>query len=214
MGIQAIAASVRVTTGADSGPRDVASTLGAVAFTFLVLFVAGPGVAVGATGLHGAAADFAEAAARVAMFVVYLALVSRSASAAELFRYHGAEHKVIAAYERLREVPSIDDARNESPVHNRCGTNFAMLFVIVAGFAFAPVPRAPLWAGGVLRIVLVPVVAALAYELMRLAARERDEAWARIATSPGRAAQRLTAREPTTAQLEVARAALETVLSG
>jgi len=214
VGLEAIRVSVRVTTGVESGRGEVASTLAAVAVTFLVLFGAGPGVAIGASGLHGAAADVAEGCVRVAMFVLYLLLVSRSRTAVDLFRYHGAEHKVIAAYERLHSLPSLEDARPISPVHNRCGTNFAMLLVIVTGFVYAPVPRAPLWAGAALRIVLVPVAAALAYELMRLAAREHGEVWSHVVTWPGRAAQHITTREPSDAQLDVARAALERLLAG
>src|SRR5205823_1205984 len=100
--------------------RQVATTLGSVAATFLVLFVAGPGIAVGASGLHGVAAAAGEAVVRAAMFALYIVLVSGSRSAADLFRYHGAEHKVIAAFETTRTMPSIDDARRFSPVHNRC----------------------------------------------------------------------------------------------
>jgi uncharacterized protein YqhQ len=210
--LDAIRVSVRVTTGVESRRNEVGSTLAAVAFTFIVLFGAGPGVAVGASGLRGAAADVAEGAIRVAMFVLYLAAVGRSRTAVELFRYHGAEHKVIAAFERSGTLPALEDARPVSPIHNRCGTNFAMLLLIVAGFTYAPVPRTPLWAGALLRMALVPVAAALAYELMRVAAREHDQLWSRFVTWPGRAAQRITTREPGDAQLEVARAALESLL--
>src|SRR5207237_566290 len=83
--------------------------------------------------------------------------------------------------------------------HDRCGTNFATLFVLVAGFVDALVPRTPLWAGAIWRVLLVPLVAAIAYEVMRLAAREHGEVWSRVVTWPGRAAQRLTTREPTDA---------------
>jgi len=213
VGLDAIRVSIRVSTGATPDRRQVATTLGAIGATFLVAFVAGPGVAIGATSLRGVAADAAEAVVRVAAFVLYLVLITGSRGAVDLLRYHGAEHKVIAAYEVSHSLPALEDARPVSPVHHRCGTNFAMLLVLTAGFAYVPVPRTPLVIGGLLRIVLLPLVAAIAFELMRLAARERDEVWSRLVTWPGRAAQRLTTREPTDAQLEVARAALERLLA-
>lgn len=208
--LEAISVAVRVATGVQTQRREALTPLVAVGLSILALFVAGPGFAIGAAGLHGAGGAAAEAVLRAAMLVVYLAVVSRSRTAAELFAYHGAEHKVIAAYEKLQRLPSIDDARPFSPVHDRCGTNFVTLFVIVAGFLYTPLTRAPI--GALWRVLLVPVVASLAFELMRLAAREHGEVWSRAVTWPGRAAQRLTTREPDDAELEVARAALALAL--
>jgi uncharacterized protein YqhQ len=211
--LDAIRVAIRVATGADPDRRQVATTLGAAGFTFLVLFVAGPGVAVGAAHVGGVGGAAAEAAVRLAMFAVYLLLVSRSRGASQLFAYHGAEHKVIAAFERAGVLPSREQARAASPVHDRCGTNFATLIVLCAGVVYAVVPRAPLWAGALWRALLFPVVGAVAYEIMRLAAREHTQLWARVVTWPGRAAQRITTREPHDAQLEVAHAALERLLA-
>jgi uncharacterized protein YqhQ len=154
-------------------------------------------------------ADAAEAALRVAMLFVYLALVYRSSAARELFAYHGAEHKTIAAYEQLGMLPQVRDARRFGPVHDRCGTNFIVLFAVVSGLVYSFVSRTPLVIGAVVRIVLVPVVAALAYEAMRAAARDHT---LRFLVWPGRLAQRLTTCEPADAQLEVACAALERLL--
>ena len=210
--LDAIGVALKVTTGQLAERRQLAVTFVPVGVGFLVLFVAGPGMAVGGAGIRGTAAAAAEAAVRLGMFFVYLALISRSRGAVQLFRYHGAEHKVIAAFERSQTLPALDEARRFSPVHNRCGTNFASLFVVVAGFVYAPVTRSPLFAGALLRVVLVPVVGALAYEVMRLAAREHDRLWSRVVVWPGRAAQRITTREPDDAELEVARAALGELL--
>ena len=214
IGLDAMRVWLRVTTGTNATRRDLAPTLAGIGSSVLLLFVAGPAIAVAATRWHGAGADAAEAGLRVAMLVVYLALVGRSAAVARLFGYHGAEHEVIGAFEQLGRMPSPEEARRIGPVHDRCGTTFAMLFVIVAGVLYPIVPRSPLWAGAIVRIALVPVVCALSYELMRIAARERDARWARIVIWPGRAAQRLTTREPDDGQLEVAAAALRELLSG
>jgi len=208
VGLHALLVSVRVTTRAEPSRGQVAATLAAIGGSALVLFVTAPSIAIGATNLHGITAAAAEAATRVAMLVVYLLLVSRSRGAAQLFRYHGAEHKTIRAFERLGRVPFLKEARDVGPIHDRCGTNFAMLFVLCAGVVYAIVPRSPLWVGALWRVVLVPLVGSLAYELMRLAAHEERELWARIVVWPGRAAQRLTTAEPGDDELDVAIAAL------
>ena len=100
-----------------------------------------------------------------------------------------------------------------SPVHERCGSTFLSLFVIESGIVFAFVPRVPLWWGALLRIALTPVVVALAYETMRAAAHEPRALWSRAVTFPGRALQRITTREPDDDELDVAIAALETLLA-
>jgi uncharacterized protein YqhQ len=125
-----------------------------------------------------------------------------------LFAFHGAEHKVVAAVERVGGIPDHGTARAASPVHPRCGTNFVALFVLAGGVMNSFVPRDPLWAGAVWRVLLVPVGAVVAFEVMRAAAREPGAAWSRLVTWPGRALQRITTREPTDDQLEVAFAAL------
>lgn len=212
VGVEAVRVAMRIGTGATVDRAQVASALGAVGVSFLVLFVAGPQIAVGLAGIGGFAGDLIEAVVRVDMLLVYLFLVSRSRDAQRLYRYHGAEHKTIAAFERLHRTPGIDEVRATSPIHSRCGTNFAVLFTIVAGFVYSVVPITPLVAGALYRVVLVPVVGAISYELMRAAAREEGETWARAVVAPGRTAQRLTAKEPDDAEIEVAMAALGELL--
>jgi uncharacterized protein YqhQ len=212
VGVSAVRVAVRVGTGAEIDRRQVGSALGALAASFLVLFVAGPQIAVGLAGVHGFAADFFEGFVRLDMLLVYLLLVSRSRDAAKLYRYHGAEHKTIAAFERLGRMPGFEDVRTTSPIHSRCGTNFAVMFMICAGLVYSVVPIEPLWTGALYRVLLVPVVGAIAYEIMRVAALQEGELWSRIVVWPGRTTQRLTAREPDDSQIEVALAALEALL--
>jgi uncharacterized protein YqhQ len=208
VGTKALQVAVRITTGAEMAPGQIRSTLAVLGASVLVVFVALPGGIVGAAGYVGTTGDVLEATGRLAMFVVYLFVAARSAAARRLFSYHGAEHKTIAAFERSGALPAGDDVRAASPIHPRCGTNFLTLSLIVAGVLYWFVPRVPVWAGIGWRVLLAPVVAALAYEVMRSAARAGDALWARAVTWPGRLAQRVTTREPTDDQIEVARAAL------
>jgi uncharacterized protein YqhQ len=99
-----------------------------------------------------------------------------------------------------------------SPIHPRCGTSFITMFVIVAGVIHAFVPREPLWAAAGWRLLLVPVDAAIAYELMRATARAEPNPFARLLSMPGRLLQRVTTREPTDDQLEVALAAFDALM--
>jgi uncharacterized protein YqhQ len=208
IGTRALRVAVRETTGADAEPRQVAMTLGAVGVGVLAVFVIGPGALVG--GLPDRTADVIEAAARAGVLLVYLLGVSRSPQAQRLFHYHGAEHKAVAAYEKAGRAPSAAEAVAASPVHPRCGTNFIVLFVIAAAIVYSFAPRQPLFAGAAWRVSLVPVVVVLAYETMRASAR--GGAVGRLVTWPGRALQRITTREPSSDELEVAHAAMRTLL--
>ncbi len=209
IGLRAADIAMRESTGvASEGGAGV--VLAPVAFGILVIFVGLPAIA--ARGWTGMAADVAEATVRAAMLLVYLGALSRSSFARKLFAYHGAEHKAIAAYERAGRMPTADEAGAESPVHVRCGTDFIALFVIACGVVFSFVPREPwLFAVGV-RIALVGVVMVVAYEVMRAAARFEGTFGSRLLTWPGRALQRITTREPSADQLEVALAAVRSAV--
>ncbi len=210
IGARALRIAVRESLGAEPTSEQLSITFGAGLVALVAIFVVAPGLFLAdVSGVAGAAL---EAAVRAAMLLVYLAFISRSPQTQRVFRYHGAEHKTIAAYERSGELPSHAEARSMSPVHERCGSTFITLFIIICGIAFAFVPRTPLWIGALLRVALVPVVLAVAYEAMRAAAREPRSVWARAVTFPGRALQRITTREPTDDELDVALAALLTLL--
>lgn len=205
IGLRAQEIALRESTGVTSeGGAGV--VLAPVAFAIIVIFVVLPAIA--ARAWDGIPGDVAEASIRAAMLLVYLGSLSATAFARRLFAYHGAEHKAIAAYERVGRMPTVDEAGAESPVHVRCGTDFIALFVITCGVVFASVPREPWLVAGAIRIVLVPVVMIIAYEVMRAAARRERSIVSRIVTWPGRALQRITTREPAPDQLEIALAAL------
>ena len=153
-----------------------------------------------------------EGALRNAIFLGYLMAVTRLPHLRRLFEYHGAEHKVIACYE-AGEPLEPERARRFPRLHPRCGTSFLLVVMIVAIFVFAPLGL-PAWYWLVLsRIVGVPLVAGLSFELIKWAARHRDRRWVRAIMWPGMQLQRMTTREPDTDQLAVAVAALGAVLA-
>jgi uncharacterized protein YqhQ len=146
---------------------------------------------------------------RVGLFVGYIWLIGRSKEIARVFEYHGAEHKTIHAYEGGKPL-QIDQIQPYSPRHPRCGTNFLLIVVLIALIVFTAIGR-PSWPWLIAsRILLIPVVAGFAYELLKAAAETR---WLRLASKPGIWLQRLTTREPDDEQVEVAIASLLAALT-
>ena len=152
-----------------------------------------------------------EGVLRTAIFIGYIVLISRISDLRRVFEYHGAEHKTISCYEAEDElVPS--RAKLYSRLHPRCGTSFLLIVMVLAIFVFAPIGL-PAWYWLVLsRIVGVPLIAGLSYEVIRWAGRNRDKRWVRGVMWPGLMLQNLTTREPDESQLEVAIASLKAVL--
>ena len=125
--------------------------------------------------------------------------------------YHGAEHKVIYAHEAKKEL-TVENVRQFSTLHPRCGTSFLLIVVVVSIFVFAFLGLDPLWWRIISRILLMPLVAGVAYEILKLSAGHLDSVWFKWLIVPGLFLQRLTTREPDDAQIEVAIAALNGVL--
>lgn len=153
-----------------------------------------------------------EGVVRLALLVGYLYLIGRVPDIQRVFGYHGAEHKAINAMERGDPL-DIPHVRRASRVHTRCGTGFLLIVMVVSIFVFALVGSPSLPLKIVSRIVLVPVVAGIAYELMRLGAANYRFRVVRWLLAPGLALQGLTTREPDDSMLECAIAALERVLA-
>ncbi|MCX7750613.1 MAG: DUF1385 domain-containing protein [Candidatus Bipolaricaulota bacterium] len=156
--------------------------------------------------------SLAEGGIRVVLFLAYLGAISLLPDVRRVFQYHGAEHKVVHAHEDGEA--SLERARGRSPVHPRCGTSFLLLFVLVAILVFSLVPTPNLEVRLLVRILLLPVVAGITYELLRLAGRRPRAWWLRPLILPGLLLQRLTTREPTDDQLEVALVALRHLTEG
>ena len=153
-----------------------------------------------------------EKAIRISIFVGYLWAISRISDLQRVFEYHGAEHKTISCYEAgLPLTP--ENAQRFSRLHPRCGTSFLLIVMVLAIFVFAPIGL-PEWYWLLLsRILGIPLIAGLSYEVIKWAGRNRDKAWVRAVMWPGLMLQNLTTREPDHEQLEVAIRALEAVLA-
>jgi len=191
-------------------------TIGGALLFFTALFIVVPtfinaGVA-SALGVNGIAYHLAEGVIRLAIFLGYLALISLLPDIKRVFQYHGAEHKSIAAYERDVELTP-ESAQQFTTEHVRCGTNFLLTVMVITIVVYALVGRPDLFWLITSRILLLPVVAGLAYEVIRFAASRMDRPWVRALMVPGLALQRLTTRQPTLDQLEVALASLRAVLT-
>jgi uncharacterized protein YqhQ len=152
-----------------------------------------------------------EGIVRTAIFLGYLGLLSRMHSLRRVFEYHGAEHKTISCFEAGLALTPVNCQRF-SRLHPRCGTSFLLVVMIVAIFVFAPIGL-PAWYWLLAtRILGVPLIAGISFELIKLAGKNRRRRWVRAVMWPGLKLQLLTTREPDLDELAVAIAALEAVL--
>jgi uncharacterized protein YqhQ len=161
---------------------------------------------------HSVAFVVVEKLIRISTFLLYLWAISRLRDLQRVFQYHGAEHKTISCHEAgLPLTP--ENAQRFSRLHPRCGTSFMLIVMIVAVVVFAPLGT-PAWYWLVAsRIVGIPLVAGLAFEVIKWFGRNRSKRWVRALMMPGMKLQLLTTREPDLGQLAVAIAALEAVLA-
>jgi uncharacterized protein YqhQ len=200
---------------ADEIPKAVWAGTVVVALVFaIVLFFLIP---VGLTSLikHQLGSSFLfwliEGVIRTTIFLGYMLLLSRLRDLRRVFEYHGAEHKTISCFEAGLPLTPVN-AQRFSRLHPRCGTSFLLVVMIVAIFVFAPFGL-PAWYWLVAtRILGVPVIAGVSFELIKFAGRNRSRGWVRAVMWPGLKLQLLTTREPDLDQLAVAIAALRAVL--
>ena len=189
----------------------VAATLFSVGI-LVALFAVLPAVAARAlTGGHGFWFGLLEAVFRLGLFIAYVAAIGRLPGIRRTFEYHGAEHAAVAAYEAGAPL-DVATVRTFSPRHARCGTDFLVLVAVVAVAAFALVSPEAWWALLATRVLLLPVVAGIAYELLRLSDRPAASRWLRPLLAPGLAVQALTTRPFTDDEAEVAIAAVRAAL--
>jgi uncharacterized protein YqhQ len=152
-----------------------------------------------------------EGLIRIGIFITYLKMISFIPDIKRVFAYHGAEHKVVNAYEA--GVPlEVESVKNYSTAHARCGTAFLFIVLIIAIFVFALVGRPPLWIRVLSRIALIPVIAVISYEIMKFGAGHAKNPIMRILLAPGLLLQAITTREPDDSQLEAAISALNEVI--
>lgn len=194
--------------------RRLAITTAVVLIVFTAVFAVVPAaVARALTDAVDLPAAFGavEAVLRLALFVGYVLLIGRSPAVRRTFQYHGAEHMAISAYEHGAPLTN-ESLRRFSTRHARCGTDFLLLVVVVSVVVFSIVPSSSWPLLVATRVVGLPLVAGLAYEVLRLARVRPNNPVVHLLTAPGLALQALTTRQPEDDQLEVAAAALELVL--
>ncbi|CAN5603196.1 DUF1385 domain-containing protein [soil metagenome] len=218
LGFRALAISANAQLSEDQGEiggKTWAGTVAASLIFGIALFFLLP---AGITSLFGDALPnsltfvIIEKLIRIGIFLLYIFLISRMRDLQRVFEYHGAEHKTISCYEAgLPLTP--ENAQGFSRLHPRCGTSFLLIVMIVAIVVFAPLGRPVWYLLFASRIIGIPLVAGLSFEVLKLFGRKRDKAWARALMWPGLQLQRLTTREPDLDQLAVSIAALEAVLA-
>jgi uncharacterized protein YqhQ len=220
---QAVAIGMRALSisASQASPEEVQLTSGqmalsvAVAFgLFIAVFIVGPAIAfrwVGERVSSPVLVNVLEGVFRVALFLAYLALIGRMKEIRRVFQYHGAEHKTIAAYEHDEPLePEVVD--RYSTLHVRCGTNFLLIVMILTILVFAAFGNPGILWRIASRVIAIPVIAGLAYELLRLGARFEGSAVMRALMAPGLWLQKITTQPPDRGQIEVAIASFTEVL--
>lgn len=149
---------------------------------------------------------------RIALFLGYVVAVGNLKEIRRVFQYHGAEHKAINTLEAGLPL-TMENAKQQSRIHPRCGTSFVMVVLILAILVFSLTGRPPIWLRIPLHIALLPLVAGVAYEVIKFAGRYKESRWTRWLLAPGLWSQRITTREPEEAQIEVALRALQAVVA-
>lgn len=189
-----------------------------VAFSLIIgvgVFLLGPLLLVGLVDRHVASplvSNILEGLVRLAFFLIYVGAISFVPDIRRVFAYHGAEHKTINAYEDGAALEP-DAVKVYSTAHPRCGTGFLLIFSVIAIFVFSLLGRPSLVPRILSRLVLIPVIAGLTYELIKFSAAHRDNPLIRgVILTPSLALQRLTTREPDESMLEVAITALQRLL--
>jgi uncharacterized protein YqhQ len=197
-----------------SGAMWFGTVLVALVFAVGLFFV----VPVGLTSLFkdqlGSAFLFwlVEGVVRTAIFLGYIVLIARVPDLRRVFEFHGAEHKTISCYEAgLPLTP--ENAQRFSRLHPRCGTSFLLIVMIVAIFVFAPIGLPEWYILLASRILGVPLIAGLSFEVIKWAGKNRRKPWVQKLMAPGMMLQKLTTREPDHEQLAVAISAMEAVLA-
>lgn len=157
------------------------------------------------------ALNLAEGVLRMVIFLSYIAAISSMKDIQRVFQYHGAEHKTIYTYEAGLPLV-VENVRPFSTLHPRCGTNFLMIVMLISMFIFTFLGWPNLLERILSRVVLMPVIAGVSYEIIRFAGAHADNSFVHMAIMPGLLLQKLTTRQPDDSQIEVAIASLKAVL--
>lgn len=216
MGMKALAYSAQVSGDEDEklDSKEMALTIAVSAGLAILLFIVIPTWSMrfltGITQDH-MVLNLAEGVLRMAIFLAYIAAISSMNDIQRVFQYHGAEHKTIYTYEAGLPL-KVENVRPFSTLHPRCGTNFLMIVMLISMFIFTFLGWPSLLERIASRIILMPVIAGVSYELIRYAGAHTDNPLVRIAITPGLLLQKLTTRQPDDSQIEVAIASLKAVV--
>ena len=195
-------------------PRQMAFSMSLAFVMFTALFVVGPylGLRLFRREVHsGLVRNLAEGGVRILLFLGYLALIGRIKDIRRVFQYHGAEHKTISAYEHGDPLkPEMVD--RWSTLHVRCGTNFLLIVMLLTVLVYTAVGSRGILAGILFRVVAIPAIAGISYELLRLGAKFTRSRAMRALMAPGLWLQKITTKPPDLSQIQVAIAAFEEVL--
>lgn len=216
MGMKALAYSAQVSGDEDEklDSKEMALTIAVSAGLAILLFIVIPTWSIRfLTGItqDNMALNLAEGVLRMAIFLAYIAAISSMNDIQRVFQYHGAEHKTIYTYEAGLPL-KVENVRPFSTLHPRCGTNFLMIVMLISMFIFTFLGWPSLLERIASRIILMPVIAGVSYELIRYAGAHTDNPLVRIAITPGLLLQKLTTRQPDDSQIEVAIASLKAVV--
>jgi uncharacterized protein YqhQ len=217
IGVRALTISANESLGEEEqqlGKKEIGITL-IIAFAFAIgLFFVAPLFLTGLLeGQLGTGFNFwlVEGFVRVGIFVAYLAIVTQIKDLRRVFEYHGAEHMSIHALEHGEEL-TVENVEKYKTLHLRCGTSFLLIVLVVSIFVFALVGRPPWYLLILSRIVLVPLIAGVSYEIIRFAGRRENNPIVRVIMAPGLALQWMTTKQPDSSQVEVALAALDKII--
>jgi uncharacterized protein YqhQ len=223
LGIRALNYSASVASAGEEGGEEVSNA--AVAGAMLMALVLGIGFFVlaplGLTNLirhyllpsmGNLAYNAIDGVIRAVFFFAYILSISYMSEIRRVFQYHGAEHKTVYTFE-ANEPLTVENARTKSTLHPRCGTSFLMFVMAISILVFSFVPStAPFAIKFAARVVLMPLIAGLAYEVIRFSARHLKNPVCRLLTRPGMWLQKITTKEPDDTQLEIAITALREAL--
>ncbi|MGC2240144.1 MAG: DUF1385 domain-containing protein [Acidimicrobiia bacterium] len=215
LGFRALSWSAEKATGEEEEPL-TKSQIGWTMFVALALFgglfILLPALIAGVVSESGLVFNVIEGVLRLALFVGYIWAIGRSAEIGRVFEYHGAEHMSIHAFEAGQPL-SVDSVRRYPPEHPRCGTSFLLIVILGSIVLFSLFGR-PGWVFLVSsRVLGIPVIAGLAYELLRWSGTRPDGSLARVLATPGIWLQKLTTRIPDESQIEVAISSLVVALN-
>lgn len=216
LGIEALTFSANQATGEEEAlsAKEIAVTIGVALGLAILLFAVLPTAAAHILDFLASgslAQNLIEGFIRITIFVVYILAIARLEDIKRVFEYHGAEHKVINAYEAGAEL-SVAGVQRYSTLHPRCGTSFLLIVMVISILIFSLLGKQVLWWRILSRILLLPLVAGISYELIKLSGKYYSKAICRHLIAPGLWLQKLTTREPDDSQVEVALQAFGTVL--